>query len=147
MAVPTIKLNNGKEIPAIGLGTWQSKPEEVVTAVAYALKEGGYRHIDCAWYATYLPFSMFTMLTIVTGATEMKRTSVKVFVCPVFLARRSLCVPAWIPQSTPILITFQITSKLWCTWHSRVEEALDQTLTNLGTDYLDRKTLLVSNVS
>ncbi|EIM89270.1 Aldo/keto reductase [Stereum hirsutum FP-91666 SS1] len=30
-----------------------------------------------------------------------------------------------------------ITSKLWGTWHSRVEEALDQTLTALGTDYLD----------
>lgn len=31
----------------------------------------------------------------------------------------------------------QITSKLWSTWHSRVEEALDQTLANLGVDYLD----------
>ncbi|KAG6872471.1 hypothetical protein C0995_009470 [Termitomyces sp. Mi166 len=30
-----------------------------------------------------------------------------------------------------------ITSKLWGTWHSRVEECLDQTLANLGTDYLD----------
>ncbi|KIY48875.1 Aldo/keto reductase [Fistulina hepatica ATCC 64428] len=30
-----------------------------------------------------------------------------------------------------------ITSKLWCTWHSRVEQALDKTLKNLGTDYLD----------
>ncbi|KAH8082830.1 Aldo/keto reductase [Cristinia sonorae] len=46
---PVIKLNNGKEIPAIGLGTWQSKPEEVVSAVEYALKEAGYRHIDGAW--------------------------------------------------------------------------------------------------
>ena len=35
----------------------------------------------------------------------------------------------------------QITSKLWGTWHSRVEEALDQTLANLGTDYLDRRRL------
>lgn len=33
----------------------------------------------------------------------------------------------------------QITSKLWGTWHNRVEECLDQTLTNLGTDYLDCK--------
>ncbi|THH00433.1 hypothetical protein EW026_g2102 [Hermanssonia centrifuga] len=45
---PTIKLNSGTEIPAIGLGTWQSKPEEVISAVEYALKEAGYRHIDCA---------------------------------------------------------------------------------------------------
>jgi hypothetical protein len=32
----------------------------------------------------------------------------------------------------------QITSKLWGTYHSRVEECLDQTLANLGTSYLDR---------
>lgn len=49
MTAPTIKLNNGTEMPIIGLGTWQSKPNEVASAVEYALKEGGYRHIDCAW--------------------------------------------------------------------------------------------------
>ncbi|KAI0692897.1 Aldo/keto reductase [Cytidiella melzeri] len=48
LEVPKIKLNNGTEIPAIGLGTWQSKPEEVIAAVEYALKHG-YRHIDCAF--------------------------------------------------------------------------------------------------
>lgn len=30
-----------------------------------------------------------------------------------------------------------ITSKLWCTYHDRVEEGLDITLKSLGTDYLD----------
>ncbi|TXT15886.1 hypothetical protein VHUM_00389 [Vanrija humicola] len=30
-----------------------------------------------------------------------------------------------------------ITSKLWCTYHDRVEEGLNQTLKDLGTDYLD----------
>lgn len=30
-----------------------------------------------------------------------------------------------------------ITSKLWGTYHDRVEECLDQTLADLGTDYLD----------
>ncbi|EIW78172.1 Aldo keto reductase [Coniophora puteana RWD-64-598 SS2] len=30
-----------------------------------------------------------------------------------------------------------ITSNLWCTYHSRVEECLDETLANLGTDYVD----------
>ena len=34
----------------------------------------------------------------------------------------------------------QITSKVWGTFHeNRVEECLDQSLANLGTDYLDRK--------
>lgn len=30
-----------------------------------------------------------------------------------------------------------ITSKLWCTYHTRVEENLDETLKSLGTDYVD----------
>lgn len=41
------KLNSGYEIPAIGLGTWLSKPNEVEQAVKTAL-ECGYRHVDAA---------------------------------------------------------------------------------------------------
>lgn len=43
----TFKLNSGYSIPAVGLGTWQSGPNEVKEAVAAALKIG-YRHIDAA---------------------------------------------------------------------------------------------------
>jgi len=43
----TFTLNTCAKIPAIGLGTWQSKPNEVREAVKAAL-QAGYRHIDTA---------------------------------------------------------------------------------------------------
>ncbi|KAF7984607.1 hypothetical protein HWV62_12809 [Athelia sp. TMB] len=95
-------LNSGTDIPAIGLGTWQSKPNEVAKAVEYAIKEAGYRHIDCAWaYANE------------DEVGQGLRAS-------------------GVPRSEVF-----ITSKLWSTYHDRVEECLDQTLSRIGTDYLD----------
>jgi L-glyceraldehyde reductase len=43
----SFKLNSGYSIPAVGFGTWQSKPNEVRQAVTAAIKSG-YRHIDAA---------------------------------------------------------------------------------------------------
>ena len=40
-------LNNGIEIPALGLGVFQTPPEETRAAVEAALRTG-YRHIDTA---------------------------------------------------------------------------------------------------
>jgi len=42
-----LKLNNGVTMPALGLGVFQSPPEETTAAVQTAL-EVGYRHIDTA---------------------------------------------------------------------------------------------------
>ncbi|MGY1740583.1 MULTISPECIES: aldo/keto reductase [unclassified Blastococcus] len=45
--VPTIRLNNGVEIPQLGFGVYQIPPAETADAVTTAL-EIGYRHIDTA---------------------------------------------------------------------------------------------------
>ncbi|KAL4079733.1 NADP-dependent oxidoreductase domain-containing protein [Scleroderma citrinum] len=101
MSAHSIKLNNGESIPAIGLGTWQSKPNEVARAVEIALRKG-YRHIDCAWaYGNEKEVG------------EGLRAS-------------------GVPRSEVF-----ITSKLWGTYHRRVEEGLNDTLAKLGIDYLD----------
>src|SRR5690606_14153230 len=47
----TMSLNNGVEMPALGLGVFQSPPEATAAAVAEALRVG-YRHVDTA--AAYL---------------------------------------------------------------------------------------------
>src|SRR5713101_9589085 len=45
--VTDIALNNGVEMPSIGLGVFQTPPDETRSAVAAAL-DTGYRHIDTA---------------------------------------------------------------------------------------------------
>lgn len=47
MKGPLLKLNNGVEMPAFGLGVYQSSPAETVEAVKTAL-EDGYRLVDTA---------------------------------------------------------------------------------------------------
>src|SRR3954466_12380922 len=44
---PLLKLNNGVEMPALGLGVFQTPADETRDAVAAAL-DAGYRHIDTA---------------------------------------------------------------------------------------------------
>ena len=50
MELKTIKLNNGYNMPIIGLGTWQLTGDTVENSVYWAIKDG-YRLIDTAyWY-------------------------------------------------------------------------------------------------
>ncbi|OJJ00547.1 hypothetical protein ASPVEDRAFT_575649 [Aspergillus versicolor CBS 583.65] len=97
------KLNSGYEIPAVGLGTWQSKPNEVQNAVTAALQIG-YRHIDAA---------------SVYGNEREVGDGIKA---------------SGVPREEIFL-----TSKLWNTHHNpeNVEAAVDRSLSDLQTDYLD----------
>jgi len=45
--IPTITLNNGVQMPALGFGVFQTPPDETTAAVQEALRVG-YRHIDTA---------------------------------------------------------------------------------------------------
>lgn len=45
--VPTVTLNDGAEMPAVGFGTWNLNGEEAYSAVRSAI-EVGYRHFDTA---------------------------------------------------------------------------------------------------
>jgi 2,5-diketo-D-gluconate reductase A len=47
MAAPLVTLNDGNAIPQVGLGVWQTAPDETERAVGAALHTG-YRHIDTA---------------------------------------------------------------------------------------------------
>jgi 2,5-diketo-D-gluconate reductase A len=47
MTQPTLTLNNGVTLPALGFGVFRSSPEETASAVEAALATG-YRHIDTA---------------------------------------------------------------------------------------------------
>ena len=90
-------------MPLIGLGTWESGPGEVGTAVSAAL-DAGCRHIDCA--AAY-------------------RNEAEV---------GSALAASKVPRGEIFL-----TSKLWNDRRrpAAVREALDRTLSRLGTDHLD----------
>lgn len=99
------KLNTGAEIPALGLGTWQSQPGEVARAVFHAIKVG-YRHIDAA---------------LCYGNENEVGQGIKEAIDAGIVKREDLFV----------------TTKLWCSYHARVEEGLQQSLTDLGLDYVD----------
>jgi len=105
----SLKLNNGLQMPVLGLGTWHHNDSgtEMQDAVVTAI-EMGYRHIDCAYI--YLNEKLMGK----AFSTVFDKGIVK---------REDL----W------------ITSKLWNTEHAaeHVEAACRSTLADLQLDYLD----------
>lgn len=47
--VPKVTFNNGKTIPVVGLGTWQSPPDGSLYKAVKGAIDVGYRHLDCAY--------------------------------------------------------------------------------------------------
>jgi diketogulonate reductase-like aldo/keto reductase len=105
----TFKLNTGAFIPAVGLGTWKSKPGEVGEAVRQALL-AGYRHIDCA--------------LVYGNEKEIGAVLTEFFSNPNSGVKRE---------------DVFITSKLWNTYHHKddVIKGITKTLQDLNVDYVD----------
>lgn len=104
-----IKLNNGYEIPLLGLGTWKSISNSVTQAIEFAISEANYRHIDCA--------------SIYGNQVEIGQAFNKLINIDNKVKRSDLF----------------ITSKLWNTNHhpDNVLPACKKTLSDLQLDYLD----------
>lgn len=102
-----VTLNTDYKMPLIGLGTWKSAEEKIYQAVRWAIK-AGYQHVDCA--AVY-------------GNEETVGQALHDAVAEGDIERKNLFV----------------TSKLWNTAHkpADVRPALEQSLKDLQTDYLD----------
>lgn len=101
-----LKLNTGATIPALGLGTWQSKPGEVAAAVEHALVHSHYRHVDAAYvYQNEGEVGQGIKKALDAGA----------------ISREKLFV----------------TTKVFPSFHNKVEESLNESLKNLGLDYVD----------
>lgn len=102
-----VTLNTDYKMPVIGLGTWKSSEEKIYQAVRWAIK-AGYQHVDCA--AVY-------------GNEKTVGQALHDAVTEGDIERKNLFV----------------TSKLWNTAHkpADVRPALEQSLKDLQTDYLD----------
>lgn len=108
--IQSIKLNDGRDFPMVGLGTFRAVDEEGFAKAIKAAVEAGYRHFDCAWlYKNEAIIGKALKECIAESNGSLKRED------------------------------FFLCSKVWNTFHSeaQVEVALNETLKDLQVDYVD----------
>ncbi|WEJ97310.1 D-arabinose 1-dehydrogenase (NAD(P)(+)) [Yamadazyma tenuis] len=100
-------MSNGKEIPALGLGTYigSSDPTQVKDLVKTAIK-AGYRHIDGAW---------------LYGTEKYVGEGIRESIEEGIVTRDQLFV----------------TTKIWPTYWDKPEKSFDKSLSDLGLEYVD----------
>lgn len=123
--MPTeFKLNTGAAIPAVGFGTWQDADAQE-DAVSHALKSG-YKHIDTArMYVDLQP--------PLSSINQISLTLIQ------YSYGTEAAVAKGIKKSGVPRERLFITTKLWNNAHhpDDVEKALDASLKDLETDYVD----------
>ncbi|KAL0269581.1 UNVERIFIED_CONTAM: hypothetical protein PYX00_007267 [Menopon gallinae] len=106
-AVPKITLNNGKQMPVLGLGTYTASPQEMMKIVKAAI-DCGYRHFDTAFlYQTEKYLGQAVRDKIAEGVIKRE---------DVFIVSK-----LWCTYHRPDLVI----------------EGCKKTLENLGLDYVD----------
>jgi diketogulonate reductase-like aldo/keto reductase len=104
----TLTLNNKKQMPVLGLGTWRASKDKVGAAVKYALVDCKYDHVDCAAiYGNEKEIGKAFKEVFSTGTRKRK---------DIFITSK-----LWNTEHHP----------------SRVEKACRQTLKDLQLEYLD----------
>lgn len=108
MKAPTYKLNNGYEMPVIGLGTFGSDKygPEIISEAVYGAVKSGFRLIDCA--------------EVYGNEPEIGKVLSRLFADGI-VTRDELF----------------ITSKVWNDHHREVRAACERSLAALGLDYVD----------
>lgn len=108
MSSPCFTLSDGRNIPALGLGTYKLTIEEADDLIKFALLEAGYRHIDGAWiYGNERPIGQAVRSVIDSG--KLKRDDIWI---------TSKC---WNDKHR----------------QSQVMDSCKESLANFGLDYLD----------
>ncbi|EEB14936.1 aldose reductase, putative [Pediculus humanus corporis] len=104
---PTTTLNNGQQIPIVGLGTWQLHGDEKTEFIKKAI-DLGYRHFDTAW--------LYNSEKVIGDAIRQKIADGTVKREDLFITTK-----LWCSYAHPDLVV----------------KACRKSLSNLGLDYLD----------
>ena len=101
MSVKEFKLNNGTQIPAVGIGTFLMSPADAENAVYHALTNG-YQLVDTA-------NAYMNEKAVGRGMKRSGRAREEIY----------------------------LSTKLWPSVYENADQAIDDTLARLGTDYID----------